>query len=326
MRNNTQDQTLKNNYIQTYQFLIKEYEEVKQGSHPSYKYAKDFYKAHDTCAQTFLKYYNRYKQAGKDTAHLLPGKRGPKFKTRRPGPEIEALVLAERERGCNKFEISSLLKCSLKEKAPSPSGVYTILKRLGKNKLSQPMIEEKRSIIKEKAGELAHIDCHHLGKDTIANDTHKYYLVCVIDSCSRVAWAEVLTDIKALSVMFTTLRCFNHLNEKFSVQFEEALTDNGPEFGTKVSASKAGHPFERMLTELGITHRYIRPYRPQTNGKVERFWRTLKADLIEGTHFESIAHFKDELLAYMLYYNKLRPHQALNGQTPESFISHQRNT
>jgi transposase InsO family protein len=81
-----------------------------------------------------------------------------------------------------------------------------------------------------------------------------------------------------------------------------------------------------MLIEMGIKHRYIRPYRPQTNGKVERFWRTLNEDLIEGTYFESIAHFKDELFKYMLYYNKLRPHQALNGGVPEKMAIHQRIT
>jgi transposase InsO family protein len=125
--------------------------------------------------------------------------------------------------------------------------------------------------------------------------------------------------------MFATLYCFNHINEKFGVKFQEALTDNGPEFGIRESNSKDQHPFERLLLELEVKHRYIKPYRPQTNGKVERFWRTLNEDLIDGTYFSSIAHFKDELLAYMLYYNKLRPHQALNGMTPENFISHQRN-
>lgn len=325
MRNNNADKTLKNNYIQTYQFLIGEYEQVKSKQHPIYKKVKDFYKAHGTCPQTFLKYYARFKQSNGELSSLLPGKRGPKYRTRRPGPEIEALVITEREKGCNKFEIHSLLQATLKEKTPSPSGVYTILKRFGKNKLSRPMQEEKRRIIKEKAGELAHIDCHHLSKDIIAGNKNKYYLVCVIDSSTRVAWAEVVEDIKSLSVMFTTLRCFNHIKEKFSFQFEEALTDNGPEFGTKESAKKREHPFERMLMELGVKHRYTRPYRPQTNGKVERFWRTLNEDLIEGTFFESIEHFKDELFQYMLYYNKLRPHQALNGKTPEQMVFHQRN-
>lgn len=325
MRNNNSDKTLKNNYIQTYQFLIEEYEAVKKGTHSVYKRVKDFYVAHGTCPQTFLKYYNRYKQSN-DVSMLLPGKRGPKYRTRRPGPEIEAMVLAEREKGCNKYEIHSLLYPSLKEKTPTPSGIYTILKRFKKNKLSRPMQEEKRRIIKERAGELVHIDCHHLSKDMICGEKKKYYVVCMIDSCTRVAWAEVVDDIKSISVMFATLRCFNHFTEKFSIKVEEALTDNGPEFGTKESAKKLHHPFERMLMELGVKHRYIRPYRPQTNGKVERFWRTLNDDLIEGTFFESIEHFKEELFQYMLYYNKLRPHQALNGATPEQQVFHQRIT
>jgi hypothetical protein len=324
MRNNTSDKTLKNNYIQTYQFLISEYELVKSKKHPSYKHVKDFYKAHKTCAQTFLKYYARYKQS-QNQDDLLPGRRGPKYVTRRTPKEIEQLVLQEREKGCNKFEIVSILRPTLKEKTPSPSGVYQILKRYGKNKLGKSMVEEKRRIIKEKAGELAHIDCYHLSKDMIANDQTKYYLVAVIDSSTRIAWAEVVEDIKAISVMFTTLRCLNHLTEKYSIKFIEALTDNGPEFGPKESSQKLHHPFERMLIELGIKHRYIKPYRPQTNGKVERFWRTLNEDLIEGTYFESIEHFKEELFKYILYYNKLRPHQGIDGQTPEQFLIHQRN-
>jgi len=324
MRNNNTDKTLKNNYIQTYQFLITEYEQVKAKQHPSFKLVKQFYEAHGTCAQNFLKYYNRYKLS-KDPSTLLPGKRGPRYTTRRAPEQIEQLVLAERDKGCNKFEIASLLRPSLKNQTPSPSGVYNILKRHGKNRLTKPMQEEKRRIIKEKAGELAHIDCHHLSRDMISGSRKPYYLVCVIDSSTRIAWAEVVEDIKSISVMFATLRCFNYLTEKFSIKFEEALTDNGPEFGPRESTQKLHHPFERMLMELGVKHRYIKPYRPQTNGKVERFWRTLKEDLIEGTYFESIEHFKDELFKYIIYYNKLRPHQGLNGITPEQAIIHQRN-
>ena len=73
---------------------------------------------------------------------------------------------------------------------------------------------------------------------------------------------------------------------------------------------------ERMLNELGIKHRYTRPYRPQTNGKIERFWRTLNEDLLEGTTFESVAELRDELQQYLLYYNTQRPHQAIDGKTP----------
>lgn len=97
--------------------------------------------------------------------------------------------------------------------------------------------------------------------------------------------------------------------------------------GPQTSKQKENHPFERLLNELGIKHSYTQPYRPQTNGKVERFWITLNEDLIEGTTFDSIEHFKDELFQYILYYNQLRHHQALAGKMPADVAqSHQRIT
>lgn len=325
MRSNASDQTLKKNYIHTYQFLIEGYEQVKAHNHPDYRFVKEFYKAHGTSPQTFLKYYNRYKQSGDSETALLPGKRGPKYKSRRTDGEIEKLVITERHKGLNRYEIHSILRTQLFDKTPSPSCIYHISKRYNLNRLKAPMREEKRKIIKEKAGELGHVDCHHLSKDMILGDKNRYYLVCVIDSCTRVAWAEVIEDIKALTVMFATLRCFNQLSSRHEVKFAEILSDNGPEFGPRSSKKKAEHPFERMLMELGIKHRYTQPYRPQTNGKVERFWRTLNEDLIDGTTFDSIDHFKDELFQYILYYNQLRPHQALTGKTPAEIAQfHQR--
>jgi transposase InsO family protein len=318
MRNNSQDDTIKRNYIQKYRFLIREYELVKEKKHPRYRYAQEFYEAHDTDRRAFRKYYNRFKNSGNEE-DLLPRKRGPKWKTRRAPDLVEAKVKELREKGMNRYEIVNVLSPELKELTPSPSGVYTILKRHALNRLKPPMMEEKRRIIKEKAGELAHIDCHHLSKSLVLADNKHRYLVCVIDSCTRVAWAEVVDDIKALTVMFTTLRCFNVLSSRYSIQFSEVLTDNGPEVGTKESKQKEGHPFERMLMELGIKHRYTKPYRPQTNGKVERFWRTLEEDLIYETTFDSIDEFKDELMQYLIYYNEHRPHSALGGKTPAEF-------
>ena len=156
-----------------------------------------------------------------------------------------------------------------------------------------------------------------MSKDVIFNAHRRYYLVCVIDDCSRIAWAEVVDNIKSLEVMFATLRCLNVIRQDYSIQFAEMITDNGSEFASKKKVLE--HPFERMLLELGIKHRYTRPYRPQTNGKVERFWRTLNEDLIEGTVFDSLDHFKKELMHYLVYYNQARPHQGLNGFTPAKF-------
>ena len=142
------------------------------------------------------------------------------------------------------------------------------------------------------------------------------FIVSLVDSCSRLAWAEVLTSKKALPVMFKTLKMINTLNVTYGVQFAEILSDNGAEFASRNSEE---HPFEVMLVELGIKHRYTRPYRPQTNGKVERFWRTLDDDLIEGATFENLDHFANELFEYIIYYNNFRPHQALSGKTPKDF-------
>lgn len=318
MRINTEDLTLSRNYIEKYRFLIHEYEQVKQGKHQQFKYVKDFYKAHDTCSKSFLKYYNRYKQTGR-SVELLPQKRGPKYKTRRPLAYIENKVVELRQKGNNRYEIHSILRPTLKKFTPSPSGIYNICKRYSLNRLTPKMKQNKQRIIKQRAGELGHIDCHYLSRSVIKGEAKKRYLVCVIDSCTRIAWAEVVNDIQSLTVMFAALRIFNILNDEYQIKFEEVLTDNGPEFGPRQSSKKHQHPFERMIAELGIKHRYTKPYRPQTNGKVERFWRTVEDDLLRDTHFDTESELKEELLQYLYYYNHLRPHQGINNQTPANF-------
>lgn len=315
MRNINNDLTLKRNYLSKYRFLIGEYEQVKQRVHPVYRYAKDFYLAHDTDARAFLKYYNLFKQSG-DELDLLPRKRGPKYGKRRPCLQDEQQVLELRARGCNKFEIADQIKQKANNFKPSPSGVYNILRRYNKNRLTRDDKEVKRKIIKERMGELGHIDCHHLSKSVIRGQNKKLYLLCVIDDHSRLAWAEVMQDITSLTTMFTAMRCMQALKREFGIQFEEIIADNGPEFGTSTAVNKRTHPFERMLIETGIKRRYMKPYRPQTNGKVERFWRTLKEDLIEETDFDSLEELEDELLKYLVYYNWERPHQGINGKKP----------
>lgn len=320
MRNNNNDLTLARNYLQTYRLLIREYEQIKRKEHPQYRFAEEFYQAHHTDRRSFLKYYNRYKQSGKET-DLLPSKRGPKHRTRRPCADDEQKVLELRNRGCNKFEIASQLKRKSDNFNPSPSGVYNILKRHDQNRLRPVDREIKRKIIKERMGQLGHIDCHHLSKTIIRGQHRKLYLLCVIDDYSRLAWAQVMEDITALSAMFTAMHCMQTLKREFGIQFEEIIADNGPEFGPSYSKNKRDHPFERMLMETGIKRRYMQPYRPQTNGKVERFWRTLKEDLIEETDFDSFEELEDELMKYLVYYNWERPHQGINGKKPIDMIT-----
>lgn len=318
MRSTTEDQTLIRNYLRKYQFLISEYELVKAKKHPRFRFVSDFYKAHQTSRQTFLKYYNRFKSTG-DLQSVLPGKRGPKWKTRRTLPFIEQKVLEQRKKGNNRYEIYNILTPLLKTSTPKPSTIYAICRRNGLSRITPPMKDNKRQIIKTKAGELAHIDTHYLARGIISGDNSRYYLLGVIDSCTRLAWVELLGDIKALTVMFAGLKAFNMLAGEYQVRFAEVLSDNGPEFGKKESTSKQNHPFERLLMEMGIKHRYIRPYRPQTNGKIERFWKTIEEDLLSEMCFESFEHLQKELTEYMYYYNHERPHQGIGGQSPAHF-------
>lgn len=311
MRINTNDMTLQRNYIEKFRFLIKEYELVKAKQHPKFRLVEEFYRAHDTERKNFLKYYNRYKQSGKD-ADLLPQKRGPKYKSRRPLKFIEQKVLDLREKGNNRYEIVNILKPKLKGKTPSPSGVYNILKRNGMNRLNPVMKKNKRKIIKQRAGEMGHIDTHYLSKSIIKGQSKKRYMVCIVDDCTRIAWAEIVNDLKSITVMFAALKCLNILADQYDIRFEEILSDNGPEFGPKTNANKEHNPFERLLIELEIKHRYIRPYRPQTNGKVERIWRTIEDDMLRDTHYDNEEELIEELLQYMYYYNHERYHQGIN--------------
>ncbi len=319
MRSTVNDRTLEINYLKRFRFLIKDYELVKQKKHTRFKFASDFYKFHDTSRQTFLKYYNRFKLNGNDN-ELLPQKRGPRWKSRRPIKYIENQVTELRIIGNNRYEIAHLLKPKLKQFTPSPSGVYNILKRYGLNKLNTKMKEEQRKIIKTKAGELAHIDCHYLAKDIVSGIKDRLFLIAVIDDATRLVWVEIMPDNKALTAMFSAMRILNHFSQAYKIQFQELISDNGAEFGGKNLKKPNEHPFERMLMEMGIKHRYTRPYRPQTNGKVERFWKTIETDLLEDTVFDSMEQLQDELEQYLYYYNHERPHQGINGQSPIQFF------
>ena len=247
MRDNSKDLI----YIQKWRGIP-----IGQGQEASsFRFAQDFYAFHGTTRQTFAKYYNRFLLSPSDEA-FFPRKRGPNWKSRRTLPYIEQKVLSERFNGTNRYEIYAILKPILKQHTPKPSTIYAITRRHGVNRLTKPMQQSKRKIIKTRAGELGHLDSHHLSRDILVDSKRRYYLVALIDACTRLAWAEVVGDIKSLSVMFATLKSINFLNAEYGIQFEAILTDNGPEMSSPRNIE--GHPMERMLNELGIKHRYTR--------------------------------------------------------------------
>jgi transposase InsO family protein len=314
MRDNSYDRTIERNYVQKWRFLIAEYEVVKAGRSETFRSVGAFYRHHGTCSQTFRKYYNRYIQSGAPE-DLLPRRRGPKWRARRDPEGIEAEIMAQRRKGLNRYEILQ----ALRERFANPPSLSTIYRRLrqhGLNRKSRAMVEEKRKIIKTRLGEMGHVDMHQLPRDMFLQPpTRPAYVVSLLDGCSRLAWAEVVTSKKAVPVMFKVMRVLSTLRTTYGLQFEEILTDNGAEF----VGDPEEHPFELLLAEIGAKHRRTKPYRPQTNGKIERFWRTLNEDVIDEATFDDLNHFANELLEYLVYYNNHRPHQALGGSTPKAF-------
>ena len=183
----------------------------------------------------------------------MPQKRGPKWKSRRGYGYIEQQVLQHRRLGVNRYEICQLLAPKLKHLPPSPRTVSRITQRDGLNRFTPKLKQEQRRIVKQKAGELGHLDCPHVSKELLASEPTRDYLVCVMDACTRWAGAEVVPDLKSLTVMFRALKSCNLLKQRYPLQFAEVVTDNGSECAAPTQP--ATHPFERMLLELGITHR-----------------------------------------------------------------------
>ena len=302
-------------YLDKFHQIVDDYEAVKKKSHPTFKKCSELFEAHRMDRRIFNKYYHRFLESGRNIQAFMPRRRGPRFQSTRREIGLEERIVELRQQGHNRYVISNALKLQTQGKGTSPSSIYNILRKKGLNKLDVKMKQARRTYVKERAGQLGHVDCHFLGDKTIAGETKKRYLVALMDDATRLVFVEVIDDIKALTVMFAILRIINMFIEQYDLKFEAIMTDNGSEFGRKSGKDKENHPFERMLMELGIKHYYTPPYKPQVNGKIERFWKTIYEDLIDAD-YDSVEEFKDQLIQYCYYYNHERPHQGINHQTP----------
>lgn len=318
-RSGGQDKTMERRHIMTMLRHIDEYELVKRKRHEVYVKAQEFYDSKGICKQNFLKYYRRYLLANRDISALIPHKSGRKFKdVIKYEPEIIVKIQEIRSKGYNRFDISRLMK-KLNNIEITPTAVYRLMKKLGINRLNPVIKEEKRRIIKMSVGELGHIDIHYVSKGTVKETGNKkLYIIGIIDDYSRVCWLEVIDSIKAMNVMFASLEVLIRLKDRYNIEFKEMMSDNGSEFASK---NNAEHPFEKMLSFYDIKHRYTKPCSPQTNGKIERFWKTIEDELLSGETFETLEEFKHYIRGYAVYYNEHRIHQGINNKMPVEMVA-----
>ena len=202
------------------------------------------------------------------------------------------------------------------------STVSLWLRRLGLGRLRD--LEPKPVVIryeKKRPGELLHLDTKKLGR--IGRVGHRIHgdrqrrargvgweiLHVCIDDATRVSYAEVLPDERAVTATAFLERALAWFRER-DVHVERVLTDNG--------SCYRSHLFNRTLAAHGIRHSYTRPYRPQTNGKAERFIQTAKREWAYARAYRTSAARTLMLPGFLNRYNSRRPHRGIGSITPFS--------
>jgi len=129
----------------------------------------------------------------------------------------------------------------------------------------------------------------------------------VIDDHSRVAYVEICADEKAETAVGVLERAVTWFADR-GVTVERVLSDNG--------SCYRSFAWRDACAALGITHKRTRPYRPQTNGKIERFHRTLADGWAYARFYESTEQRNNRLPGWLHFYNHHRAHSAIGGRPP----------
>ena len=135
------------------------------------------------------------------------------------------------------------------------------------------------------------------------------YVHTVIDDHSRVAYAEIHDDETAATAVGVLRRAVSWFTAR-GVIVERVLSDNGSCYRSKL--------WKHTCHELAVTPKYTRPYRPQTNGKIERFHRTLAAEWAFARHYQSEHARRAALPRWLHTYNHHRQHSAIGRNVPFS--------
>jgi len=241
--------------------------------------------------------------------------------------ERVAVIVALRRLRMTAAEIAETLQMPL-------STVSAVLTRSGLGRLGRIGLEQPVRYEHARPGELVHIDVKKLGRieggagkrwrDGLRKHYNSQYTdqagrrhnsvgwECVhvaVDDYSRLAYAEVLPDEKATTAIGFLRRAIAYYR-RHGITVERVLTDNGSAYVSAVHAL--------ACRQLGIRHNRTRPYRPQTNGKAERFIRTMLNGWAYGAIYRSSHERTAALDGWLWHYNHRRRHSALGHQPPIS--------
>jgi transposase InsO family protein/transposase len=272
--------------------------------------------------QTGSKWVRRYRQEG--DAGLADRSSAPQLVANRTDEQTIQVIAALRRLRFTGPEISELLDRPL-------STISGILQRIGMGKLGRLGLEPANRYERQRAGELIHVDVKKLGR--IHGGAGKRitgikrnplrtrvdgsgvnrkiigwdYVHVAVDDATRLAYAEVLPDEKATTAIAFLGRAVAFFS-RHGMTVEELITDNGGAYRSTAHAI--------ACRALGIRHLRTRPYRPQTNGKAERFIRTMLGGLAYGAIYASSGERTAALDGWLWTYNHRRRHSAIGRQTP----------
>jgi len=261
--------------------------------------------------RTAWKWVDRYRREG--DAGLEDRPSAPKWVPLRTPADREELILSLRELRFTSPEIAETLGMPL-------STVGAVLSRHGLGRLPRLLPDEPaNSYERPRPGELVHIDVKKLGK--IGRPGHRVnddrrtrsrgigweFVHVAVDDATRLAYVEVLDDEKAATAVGFLRRAVAFFR-RYGIRVERVLTDNGACYRAVVHAL--------ACRALGIKHLRTRPYRPRTNGKAERFIRTLTNGWAYGAVYRTSAERSAALAGWLDWYNRRRPHRSLGRKPP----------
>ncbi|HUB99717.1 MAG TPA: IS481 family transposase [Solirubrobacterales bacterium] len=275
-------------------------------------------------ARTAGKWVRRYRAEGE--AGLLDRSSAPRTVHNATPPDRVEAITALRRLALTGPEIAELLEMAT-------STVSAVLKRIGLGKLSRlEPLEPIRRYERSRPGELIHIDVKKLGRigphgaghrivgrrarrDTTKLDAagvkrRQVGWECVhvcVDDATRLAYAEVLPDEKTKTVIGFLGRAVDFYRSH-GIAVERLMTDNGSAYRS------AAHAL--ACRGMGIRHIRTRPYRPQTNGKAERFIRTMLREWAYAAVYGSSPERAAALSGWIERYNFRRRHGALGHRPP----------
>jgi transposase InsO family protein len=270
--------------------------------------------------QTATKWVRRYRECGPEGLEDRSSRphRSPRSL---PRETVEAILVTRHELGVGPHRLAPRLGIPR-------STIGDVLRRHGLSRLADRDRPTGIPIryVRERPGELLHMDVKKLGRIPDGGG-HRFrgrgqgtprahagydYIHQVVDDMSRVAYAEIHPDERGTTCA-AFLRAAAASFARLGVRIERVMTDNAKNY----TRSRA---FQTALDELEARHLTTRPFRPQTNGKSERFNRTLLDEWAYARMYLTNEERTSALGPWLVEYNHRRPHTALGGKTPMEIL------